>query len=158
MSKWACKQNYKQSISRFTILLFVEIPYLPNEHMWLWTSLLLDDLVCSIEIIIIYGRKWRNRHDINNTTSYADFLKSIKQGNVESGLWTVELLKLLKDYDFRYSFLIFCSFPNRCAYCTTNTNPSAGSYEEIDFYDVYIYFAFNHCIEIIFERWTCSNH
>ena len=45
-------------------------------------------------------RKWANRLIINNDFSYIDFLQSI-DGNIADGLWTVELLKVLKSYDFR---------------------------------------------------------
>ena len=49
-------------------------------------------------------RKWGNRFVMNDDFSYLDFIRSI--GNhVEDGLWTVELLKILKDYDFRFLFL-----------------------------------------------------
>ena len=126
--------------------------------MWLWTGLLLDNPVRLSEIIVIYGRMWGNRLPTINTASYIDFLKSIKHGNVQSGLWTVELLKLLKDYNFRYSLLILCLFPNSCAYCTTNVNPSAASYGEIDFYDVLAYLAFNQCIDYIIGWWTCPHY
>lgn len=44
--------------------------------------------------------KWANRLIINNDFSYIDFLQSI-DGNIADGLWTVELLKVLKSYDFR---------------------------------------------------------
>ena len=37
---------------------------------------------------------------MNDSFTYMDFLDSI-DGNVEDGLWTIELLKILKLYDFR---------------------------------------------------------
>lgn len=37
---------------------------------------------------------------MNDKFTYTDFLESI-EGNVEDGLWAIELVKLLKSYDFR---------------------------------------------------------
>lgn len=53
-------------------------------------------------------RKWANRLFINNDFSYTDFLQLI-EGNIVDGLWTVELLKVLKSYDFRFGAKSSCS-------------------------------------------------
>ncbi|CBK20655.2 uncharacterized protein [Blastocystis hominis] len=65
--------------------------------------------------------KWANRFVMNDKFTYTDFLESI-EGNVEDGLWAIELVKLLKSYDFR------------CVYCTTNVSPSKRQYDYLDFY------------------------
>ena len=79
------------------------------------------------------SRKWGNRFILNNDFSYIDFLQSI-DGNVADGLWTIELLKVLKSYDFRY--VVWGRLFLRCVYCTTNVNPSARQYDYLDFYRV----------------------
>lgn len=46
------------------------------------------------------NRKWGNRFIMNDSYSYLNFIQSLG-GHVEDGLWTVELLSILKKYDFR---------------------------------------------------------
>ena len=70
---------------------------------------------------------------MNDNFTYMEFLESI-DGNVEDGLWTIELLKILKLYDFRYVSLLFVY--QRCVYCTTNISPSKRQYDYLDFYRV----------------------
>lgn len=46
-------------------------------------------------------RKWANRLFMNDDYDYNDFLQSIGT-NIENGIWTIELVKVLKDYSFRF--------------------------------------------------------
>ena len=80
-------------------------------------------------------RKWANRFVMNDKFTYTDFLESI-EGNVEDGLWAIELVKLLKSYDFRYVMKHLVN--QRCVYCTTNVCPSKRQYDYLDFYRVCI--------------------
>ena len=72
---------------------------------------------------------------MNDKFTYTDFLESI-EGNVEDGLWAIELVKLLKSYDFRYAMKHLVN--QRCVYCTTNVCPSTRQYDYLDFYRVCI--------------------
>ena len=74
---------------------------------------------------------------MNDTFTYLNFLQSI-EGNVESGIWTIELVKVLKDYDFRSES--FSMFIGSCVYCTSNVNPSSRQYNYLDFYRVVFVF------------------
>ncbi|KAK8795069.1 hypothetical protein WA588_003920 [Blastocystis sp. NMH] len=65
--------------------------------------------------------KWANRLFMNDDYDYNDFLQSIGT-NIENGIWTIELVKVLKDYSFR------------CVFCTTNINPSSSQYDSLAFY------------------------
>lgn len=51
-------------------------------------------------VICFLFSKWGNRYFVNDDFSYLDFIQSI-EGHIEDGLWTIELLKVLKDYAFR---------------------------------------------------------
>lgn len=70
---------------------------------------------------------------MNDKFTYSDFLESI-EGNVEDGLWAIELVKLLKSYDFRFGMEHLLT--QRCVYCTTNVSPSKRQYDYLDFYRV----------------------
>ena len=72
---------------------------------------------------------------MNDKFTYTDFLESI-EGNVEDGLWAIELVKLLKSYDFLYAMKRLVN--QRCVYCTTNVCPSKRQYDYLDFYRVCI--------------------
>lgn len=40
---------------------------------------------------------------MNDDYDYNDFLQSIGT-NIEDGIWTIELVKVLKDYSFRFAY------------------------------------------------------
>lgn len=46
-------------------------------------------------------RKWAKRFIMNDDFDYQDFLQGTCV-NFEDGVWTVDLVKILKDYSFRY--------------------------------------------------------
>ena len=50
--------------------------------------------------VVFIGRKWAKRFIMNDDFDYQDFLQGTCI-NFEDGVWTVELVKLLKDYSFR---------------------------------------------------------
>lgn len=72
---------------------------------------------------------------MNDDYDYNDFLQTIGT-NIESGIWTIELVKVLKDYSFR--FVHERGFMVRCVFCTTNTSPSSSQYDSLAFYRVLI--------------------
>ena len=56
-------------------------------------------IMFDINLFFIY-RKWAKRFIMNNDFDYQDFLQGTCV-NFEDGVWTVDLVKVLKDYSFR---------------------------------------------------------